>query len=72
MFENLSQLVGATGMVTSGSFRRRQIACHNGRNSGRPTRARQAASEEGGRRRERVDHVMKRTHAASTRRLSSV
>lgn len=71
MFENLSQLVGATGMVTSGSFRRRQIACHNGRNSGRPTRARQAASEEGevG---ERVDHVMKRTHAASTRRLSSV
>ena len=46
MFENLSQLVGATGMVTSGSFRRRQIACHNGRNSGRPTRARQAASEE--------------------------
>lgn len=71
MFENLSQLVGATGMVTSGSFRRRQIACHNGRNSGRPTRARQAASEEG-RRRERVDHVMKRTHAASTRRLSSV
>lgn len=52
MFENLSQLVGATGMVTSGSFRRRQIACHNGRNSGRPTRARQAASEEGGGRRE--------------------
>lgn len=50
MFKNLSQLVGATGMVTSGSFRRRQIACHNGRNSGRPTRARQAASEEGRRR----------------------
>lgn len=43
---------GATGMVTSRSFRRRLIACHNGRNSGRPTRARQAASEEGGDRRE--------------------
>lgn len=44
---------GATGMVTtSGSFRRRLIACHNGRNNGRPTRARQAAREEGGDRRE--------------------
>lgn len=60
-------------MVTSGSFCRRQIACHTGRDSGRPTRARQAASEErGGEIGKEVGHVMKHTLAASTRLLRSV